>query len=139
MDRLVDHLFVFEGDGVIRDFPGNYSRYREWLSEQDTRPAHSTLKNTEKEPGPGNSQVADTNRKTPQQTARRPSFKEKREFETLEKEITDLNQEKELITMKLNDSATPFEELQQLSVRIGQVTTLLDEKELRWLELSEII
>lgn len=70
---------------------------------------------------------------------RRMSFKEKREFETLEKEIADLSKEKETITARLNDSSAPYEELQQLSVRIGEVTGLLDEKEMRWLELSELL
>ena len=70
---------------------------------------------------------------------RKPSFKEKREFEILEKEMADLTKEKEVITAKLNNPGTPFEELQQISLRIGEVTALLDEKELRWLELSEIV
>ena len=65
------------------------------------------------------------------------SYKEKREFETLEKEIEALTREKALVTEKLNSGSTPFEELQQLSTRIGEVSRLLDEKELRWLELSE--
>ena len=66
------------------------------------------------------------------------TFKEKREFEMLEKELADLTKEKVAVTEKLNNSNTPFEELQQLSLRIGEITLLLDEKELRWLELSEI-
>ena len=66
------------------------------------------------------------------------SFKEKREFETLEKEIADLSKEKELINEKLNSSDTAFEELQKIALRIGEVTRKLDEKELRWLELSEV-
>ena len=70
---------------------------------------------------------------------RKPSFKEKREFELLEKEMADLVKEKETITEKLNNPNTPFEELQQISFRIGEVTRLLDEKEFRWLELSEIV
>ena len=65
------------------------------------------------------------------------SYKEKREFETLEKEIEELTREKAQVTEKLNSGSTPFEELQQLSTRIGEVSRLLDEKELRWLELSE--
>jgi ABC transport system ATP-binding/permease protein len=65
-------------------------------------------------------------------------FKEKREFELLQKEMDALAAEKEIITEKLNSGTAPFEELQQLSVRIGEVTQLLDEKEMRWLELSEM-
>ena len=69
---------------------------------------------------------------------RQLSYKEKREFEILEKEIADLNKEKVMVTEKLNNGSTPFEELQQFSIRIGEITRLLDEKEFRWLELSEL-
>ncbi|MCH5683651.1 ABC transporter C-terminal domain-containing protein [Niabella sp. W65] len=67
------------------------------------------------------------------------SFKEKREFELLQKEMEDLNKEKEAITKQLNDGSLPYEELQKLANRIGELSDLLDEKELRWLELSELI
>lgn len=126
MDRLVDHLFVFEGDGMIRDFPGNYSQYRLEKLKTGNQPTATESSKTA---------VAQATTTTSQ---RQLSFKEKREFETLEKEIVALAKEKELITEKLNSGATPFEELQQLSHRIGEVTQLLDEKELRWLELSEV-
>jgi len=127
MDRLVDHLFVFEGDGVVRDFPGNYSQYREEGMKYEVRstrpeeeipviiPSYSDAK------------------------SRQLSFKEKREFEMLEKEIPALTKEKADITEKLNSGSTPFEELQKLSLRIGEVTKMLDEKEIRWLELSEMM
>lgn len=124
MDRLVDHLFVFEGDGAIRDFPGNYSQYR----LQQTKDETSIKKPEEKQ----------TEQPAKEKSRRQLTFKEKREFELLEKEISDLSKEKEVITERLNSGSTSFEELQQLSVRIGQVTRLLDEKELRWLELSEV-
>lgn len=129
MDRLVDHLLVFEGDGQIRDFPGNYTQYRIWQKDQEN--------GTEAPPAP----VTETTGNAPAATAavRRMSFKEKREFEVLEKEMADLNKEKETITSRLNDSSAPYEELQQLSVRIGEVTRLLDDKEMRWLELSELL
>ncbi|HEX7847443.1 MAG TPA: ABC-F family ATP-binding cassette domain-containing protein [Chitinophagaceae bacterium] len=127
MDRLVDHLFVFEGDGEIRDFPGNYSQYRlEKIKSDDT--AEKT----------GKIQKATEVKETNKASQRQLSYKEKREFELLEKEIAQLTKEKETITGKLNSGNTPFEELQQLANRIGEVTQLLDEKEFRWLELSEI-
>jgi ATP-binding cassette subfamily F protein uup len=66
-------------------------------------------------------------------------FKEKREFELLEKELADLNKEKETITMRLSTGEMPFDELQRLSARIGEITALVDEKEMRWLELSEMM
>jgi ABC transport system ATP-binding/permease protein len=128
MDRLVNHLFVFEGDGVIRDFPGNYSQYREALADDRLPMAEKPV--TEK---PNNEQRSSDNLQK-----RQLSFKEKREFEMLEKEIADLTKEKETITKKLNSGKTPFQELKVISKRIGEVTRLLDEKELRWLELSEV-
>lgn len=128
MDRLVDHLFVFEGNGVIRDFPGNYTQYRQ---SADKSPSFY-IGNTEKQVHAADREQVVVDKK------RQLSYKEKREFESLEKEISDLTKEKATITEKLNNGSTPFEELQQLSTRIGEVTQLLDEKELRWLELSEI-
>ena len=124
MDRLVDHLFVFEGDGVIRDFPGNYTQYRLEQAKPETKAAakQEAAKAAESVPA----------------AKRQLSFKEKREFETLEKELKDLAKEKEQITAKLNSSNVAFDEVQQLANRIGEITKLLDEKELRWLELSEI-
>jgi len=132
MDRLVDHLFVFEGEGHIRDYPGNYSQYRLWLEEGGPKAADN---NTEKNRSAESVPAADT---TSAPDKRKPSFKEKREFELLEKEISALTREKETITLKLS-SPIPFDELQQLSNRIGEITQLLDEKELRWLELSELV
>lgn len=128
MDRLVDHLFVFEGNGVIRDFPGNYTQYRQ---SADKSPSFY-IGNTEKQVPAADCEQVVVDKK------RQLSYKEKREFESLEKEIIDLTKEKATITEKLNNGSTPFEELQQLATRIGEVTQLLDEKELRWLELSEI-
>jgi ATP-binding cassette subfamily F protein uup len=134
MDKLVDHLFVFEGDGVIMDFPGNYSQYRMWQKDQNQLTVNST------QPSARNDQREETsNQGQGTGNKRKPSFKEKREFELLQEEIADLAKEKEVITSKLNSGDTPFEELQQLSLRIGEVTCLLDEKELRWLELSEVM
>lgn len=128
MDRLVDHLFVFEGNGVIRDFPGNYTQYRQSLADGRSTDTEKTVV-----PNTGNGQAP-----VPAAQKRQLSYKEKREFDMLEKEIADLSKEKILITEKLTSGNTSFEELQQLSVRIGEVEQLLDEKELRWLELSEI-
>ena len=127
MDRLVDHLFVFEGNGVIRDFPGNYSQYRQAMAD-------NSLPVMEK------SEAEKTNGQESKDKPlkRQLSYKEKREFEMLEKEIAGLTVEKETVTEKLNNSKTAFEELQQLSNRIGEINRLLDEKEMRWLELSEI-
>lgn len=129
MDRLVDHLFVFEGNGVIRDFPGNYTLYRNEL--KDGEPI-AEKKEVKPAPAPVAAAPAPA-------VKRQPSFKEKREFELLEKEIESLNEEKATVTEKLNNGNTPFDELQKLSVRIGEIAQLLDEKEIRWLELSDLM
>jgi len=122
MDRLVDHLFVFEGGGEIKDFPGNYSQYREWQKEE--------IFQEEKRPEtPKQAHVQNQKRKL--------SYKEQREFEILEKELANLEIEKKEISEKLSSVNLPFEELQKLSERIGEITALIDQKELRWLELSE--
>ncbi len=132
MDRLVDHLFVFEGDGVIRDFPGNYSQYR----VEKIKAEAASRKDPERK---AEEKIQQAKTSTFEVAVKRQlSYKEKREFETLEKEIAALGEEKVRITEKLNSGNTPFEELQQLSHRISEVTQQLDEKELRWLELSEM-
>ena len=127
MDRLVDHLFVFEGEGKIRDFPGNYSQYRQ-----------SQLENPKQKTEIIESPSSSFAKEIRAPAKRQLSFKEKREFEILEKEIQQLTKEKELVNGKLNSGNTPFDELTALSNRIGEVNRLLDEKELRWLELSEL-
>jgi len=137
MDRLVDHLFVFEGNGVIKDFPGNYSLYRQSL-ESNGQLKTDIEKLTTGNALPETAELKPSLKEKLTDKKRRLSFKEKREFEILENEIKNLNKEKESVTVKLNDSATPFDELQKLSVRIIEISNLLDEKELRWLELSEI-
>lgn len=128
MDRLVDHLLVFEGDGMIRDFPGNYTQYR---IEQDALEAKSVAEKT------GTKETAPPVATKKPDEKKRLSFKEKREFEMLEKELAALAREKEMITDKLNGGQASYEELQQLSQRIITLSQEQDEKELRWLELSE--
>ena len=135
MDRLVDHLFIFEGDGVVKDFPGNYSQYRESTdnslqSTENISQKGRSLHNKNR-PAVDSGQLTGVNK-------RQLSYKEKREFEKLGKEIEELTREKETLTEKLNSGAVPFDELQGLSFRMINVTEQLDEKELRWLELSEL-
>ena len=128
MDRIVDHLFVFEGNGVIRDFPGNYAEYREEQSGKEI--------DTEKI----KSQIIITKEMAvkPISEKRKPSFNEKREFEMLEKEIKELNKEKTTITLKLSDSKLEYAEIEKLSTRFKDISLIIDEKELRWLELSDL-
>lgn len=134
MDRLVDHLFVFEGEGEIRDFPGNYTQYRiDLLNRENNKTEKEPVK--KEEPKTEQVPVATNTTAAP---ARRISFKEKHELETIEKEMKQLNIEKDLVTHKLSGGETDFEALQKLSNRITEINNLLDEKELRWLELSEL-
>jgi ATP-binding cassette subfamily F protein uup len=123
MDRLVDHLFVFEGNGEIRDFPGNYSQYREWEKAQEDKPEAERV-----------GEVRPVAISSPK---KRLSYKEQREFESLEKELVDLEKEKNEITVSLSSSELPFDRLQELSKRINIIAKLIDQKESRWLELSD--
>ncbi|HET6254853.1 MAG TPA: ABC-F family ATP-binding cassette domain-containing protein [Puia sp.] len=134
MDRLVDHLLVLEGNGVIRDFPGNYSQYRDQSAGTTASGSSAPVSSA----SGSSSSVSSTAAITPAMTPKRQlSYKEKREFEGIEQEIDRLTRERQSITEQLNSGAAPFDELQRLSIRIGEISQLLDDKELRWLELSE--
>ena len=130
MDRVVDHLLVFRGNGAVEDFPGNYSQYREY----------SSIKEKEDSPT-ADSKRADTNTRKPvdegSNRKRRLSFKEKREYETLENEISDLENEKKKIHTALSSGKLDVEQITTLSKRLPLLEQELDEKSLRWLELSE--
>ena len=125
MDKLVDHLFVFDGSGTIRDFPGNYTDFR--IS------AESVPKTV-----PGEARPKKESNREPKEK-KKLSFNEKREFEALEAEIPKLETEKSQLTQKLNQGHTDHEQLVKWSQEIERLTKELDEKELRWLELSEYI
>ncbi len=128
LDRTVDHLFVFEGDGIVRDFPGSYSDYRSWRWERDAEKANAEA---EKKSSAANSW------KPRREKSDKMTFKERKEFESLAGEIADLEKEKREIEEMLNSGNLGVEELTQKSQRISEVLSLLDEKEMRWLELSE--
>ncbi|MBL7683521.1 MAG: ABC-F family ATP-binding cassette domain-containing protein [Flavipsychrobacter sp.] len=129
MDRLVDHLFVFEGDGIVRDFPGNYTLYRIAQKEEEQR----------KKQQEQTIQASATNTGTEKpKDKKKLSFNEKREFEQLGKDIPALEKEKAAITEKMSLGNLPYEELETLSTRITEITQLLEDKEMRWLELSEL-
>ena len=128
MDKVVDHLLVFEGDAVIKNFPGNYTHYREWkqLEEKKASEAEKVVKEETKTQAPTKDEV-----KT------KLTYKEKIEFEGLEQKIADLEQEKDDITEKLSSGKLSSEELVKGSNRITALMGLIDEKTMRWLELSE--
>ena len=132
MDRMVDHLFAFEGDGVIKDFPGNYTQYREALAAagftgNEIKPVAVEIK----EPVLQKNISKTENRKL--------SFKEKHEFENIEKEMPQFQKEKITLEEKMNTGKLSYDELQKAAARVSEIITLLDEKEMRWLELSERI
>ena len=127
MDKIVDHLLVFEGDGVIRDFPGNYTQYRQW---QQLQPKGATQASANNAAAPKKDYHNDTRR--------RMSFKEKMEFERLTKEIEQLEAEQKQIEDALCSGTLSIDELTEKSKRLPVLKDELDEKSLRWLELSEI-
>ena len=127
MDKVVDHLLVFQGDGQVKDFPGNYTQYRAWQTEQE----RAAKPQTATKPTP----AADKERNTIR--ARKLTFKEKQEYQQLEKDITALEAEKEQINAALCGGTTDVEEITRLSKRLPLLNDELDEKEMRWLELSE--
>ncbi len=134
MDKIVDHLFVFEGNGKITDFPGSYTVYRnKQLIDEEKEKARTTLLTKKKEPEKlPEKDDKDSTRK------RKLTFGEKREFESLENEIALLESEKEKIETALNSGELTHEELYRQSEKLVQLKTMIDEKELRWLELSEL-
>ena len=126
MDKVVDHLFVFKGDGIVKDFPGNYTQYRSLAPDlQKTQNSQSTPK----------TQITQTFQR---ERKRKLSFREKQEFEALGKEIDALEQEKKDIEAALSSGTLSTQEIIDLSKRLPVVNDLLDEKSMRWLELSEI-
>lgn len=129
MDRMVDHLFAFEGNGIIRDFPGNYTQYREAVEKGLLEKNPQQIMKMEEKP-------ATKTDAAPAAAGKKLSFKEKFELESLEKEMPLLQQEKATLETAMNNNL-PFDELQKAADRIAIILQELDEKEMRWLELSE--
>lgn len=128
MDRLVDHVFVFQGEGQIKDYPGSYSQYREWKAIQDAEKEEATIK-VEK----------NSSEKPKNNNKRKLSFNEKREFEQLEGDIDQMESRKAEITQLMNAGGSDFEKLAELSQELEKLNADLDTKSDRWLELMEII
>jgi ATP-binding cassette subfamily F protein uup len=130
MDKVVDHIFEYKGDGVIKDFPGNYTQLREKQKENEKQTTGiKPSKNLEQDEP---SEIQIKKEKKPGLT-----FKEKREFELLSGEIENLELEKKLIETEMSRGELNSEVLLSKSKRHGEIVKILDEKELRWLELSE--
>ena len=130
MDKVVDHLLVFKGDGLIKDFPGNYTQYREWSALQSKD--NTSTQPTQKHPNTKKSQNAQSAER------RKMSYKEKREFEQLEQEIAALEAEQKLLEEQLCSGTLSIEALTEKSKRLPRLKEELDEKSMRWLELAEI-
>lgn len=130
MDKIVDHLLVFRGEGEIKDFPGNYTQFREWESLKP------------KELADNKNNTSDTEKKEKREFVgeqrRKKTYKEKCEFERLEKEIAALEEEQKSIEEALCSGMLPIDELTEKSKRLPIIKDELEEKEMRWLELSEI-
>lgn len=124
MDKLVDHLFVFEGDGKIKDYNGNYTEYR----------ANKKIEDRKKEKAPKEKKE----RIKPDSDKPKMSYLERKEFNRLEKEIEKLEKRKAEITEKFNDASLSSEDIQKMSIELGEINNSIDEKEMRWLELSEM-
>jgi ATP-binding cassette subfamily F protein uup len=129
MDKVVDHLLVFNGDGEIKDFPGNYTQYREWnaLQPKEAKPQSASKSSCESKPS-----------NESRETKRKLTYKEKRELEQLEKDIEALEAEKKQIEEALCGGTTSVEDITTMSKRLPVLNEELDEKSMRWLELSEI-
>ena len=136
LDRLVDHLLVFCGNGVVKDFIGTYSEYREFM--RDYEASQKALQREEEKALKAARQKEEEKNATPAQPVKKKlSFKEKREFEQLEKDMEALNAEKAELTEKMNSGSLAFDELQTAGERFAEINDELDIKEMRWLELSE--
>ena len=133
MDKLVEHLFVFEGNGVIRDFPGNYTDYREWADSPEV--IESNRQNAEDSRKSGGNSLSTTVEKAPI-AKKKLSFKEQKEYDDLGKAIEQLEAKKEVLTEQLNSGGS-YEDLAKWAKEIENLTDELDEKEIRWLEISE--
>ena len=127
MDKVVDHLLVFKGQGEVKDFPGNYSQYRQWLAMEEA----ATVKDNKEPRGKAAKSYRHDDR-------RRMTYKERLEFEKLEKEIAQLEEEQHLIEDALCSGTLSVDELTEKSKRLPVLQSELDEKSMRWLELSEI-
>jgi ATP-binding cassette subfamily F protein uup len=138
LDRLVDHLFVFCGDGIVKDFIGSYSQYNQYLKDykaaqkaqaREAARSAASSKNSSSGDNAGSGSGSATKKK-------RLSYKEQKELEQLEKDIEELTKEKAELESKMNGTLTDYEEIQKATTRFGEVSAELDAKETRWLELS---
>ena len=142
MDKVVDHLLVFKGEGEIQDFPGNYTQYRDWirLQEKDeAEKAAAAAKTTASTSASTNDGAGTAMRDANFENKRKMSYKEKREYEQLTQEIDKLTEEQKKLEEALCSGTLSVEELTEKSKRLPEIKDELDEKEMRWLELAEML
>ena len=132
MDKVVDHLLVFRGNGVVKDFPGNYTQFREWEALEEKKPSEAKAKT----PSATTERSSDTGAVSSR--PRKMTFKERREYEALEADIDRLEREKSEIEAALSSGMLSVAEITEKSIRLPQLNEELDEKSMRWLELSEL-
>ncbi len=131
LDRLVDHVFAFEGDGVIKDFPGNYSEYREWKEDLDILKSSETIEEK------SISSLEQLDNQKAKSDKKKLSFKEQKELETLDEEILQLEKRKSDVELLLSNSSTDVKEIERLTVEFTTIMSDIDKKTLRWIELQE--
>ena len=137
LDKLVDHLFIFCGNGLVKDFVGSYSEYREYIKEFEAEQRSQARAEEKAAKEKAAKEAAKTAAPEAPAKKKKLTYKEQKELEQLEKDLEALAAEKTDLEEKLNSGSLPYEELQKASERIGEIMELTDEKELRWLELSE--
>lgn len=128
LDKTVDHLFVFENDGRIKDFVGQYSEYREYIKEKEETERAEQRSTTPQKP---------QQQRTHDTSKRKLSFKEQRELETIERELKELGEERKTLEVELNAGTANYNRLTEISKRIEEIIELIDLKEMRWLELND--
>ena len=136
LDRLVEHLFIFCGNGVVKDFIGSYSEYHEYIKEYEAaekakEKAAAKAKANDTEANAGKVNAASPAKK------KKLTYKEQKELEQLEKDLDSLGKEKAELEQQLSSGTLPYDKIQKASARFGEIKDLLDEKEMRWLELQE--
>ena len=144
MDKVVDHLLVFHGDAKIQNFPGNYSLYRAWKAEEEKRElaeakiAEAKATRVGRDTGEVSKTDDSASRgRRKKEEEKKLTFKERQEYESLEVEIEQMEAEKEAISEQLSSGTLPTEELMSQSERLSALMEQIDEKTMRWLELSE--
>ena len=135
LDKLVDHLFIFCGEGVVKDFVGSYSEYREYIKEYEAE-QRSIARAQEKAEKEKAAKMAPVQVEAPAKK-KKLTYKEQKELEQIEKDLEALTAEKAQLEEALSAGNLPFDQLQAASERIGAIMDETDEKEMRWLELTD--